>query len=187
MNIILALLFALTLSTLVPLVTAEYDENGLDLDQIAVRILLKESKKHDPNAVCTEEETSILGKLLSNILIKEHDRNLRVGREQRMSYSCRKLCRNWSSDSHCIVAYPWCAYSRDLAEKHLEAEVEQHEPRLLGNKKHSIAANNKCGKMKKAIEDEIDTILSDFPAWVSVQCMNLLDKGYKIGCGIIEE
>ena len=215
------LLFAITTSW----VAAERDKNGLDLDKIAVRLILdakvngngnsnfitdngnahgknngdarngkgnadgksnnENGKNFSHDAICTDEEQNILSRAFLNVLPEMSKRQLRAQRSTATS-SCRILCRGFAP-GHCFLVYSWCAPR--LAERDLVAtmggEVES-QPRLLQNKV-SIAASQKCGRMKKSIEDEIDAILSKDFDLVSEQCMNLLDMGYKIACVYMED
>ena len=81
-----------------------------------------------------------------------------------------------------LLGFPRCD-GRYLASTNDEAGSP---PRLLENNV-SIAVSNKCGRMKKSIEKEIDTILSQELGLVSEPCMNLIRVGYSIACAYMED
>ena len=208
---------------------AQRDENGFDLDKIAVRVILdgkgggngKESaqdksnihgytngkdngdnkgkgfgkannngaingngngKSASGNAFCTDAEHDTLAAAFVNVIHDMDQRQLRAGRNAQYSrQSCRTLCSGFVR-SHCYLVFPRCD-GRYLASTNDEAGSP---PRLLENNV-SIAVSNKCGRMKKSIEKEIDTILSQELGLVSEPCMNLLGMGYSVSCAYMED
>ena len=185
-NFLTFLLLSLTVSW----ISAEIDENGLDLESIAVRILLnkgKEPKAQDGPAHCTETDYAILSESFADVLLT---RRLRTGRELAWPVECNNLCKGYPK-TQCFIVHRQCKARRTLFEddaqpedSHEDDQDEFEDHRFLENK-ISIAASNKCGSMKKVLEEKISVIREKLPILVSEPCMNLVDMDYRVACAII--
>jgi hypothetical protein len=183
-NFLTFLLLSLTVSW----ISAEIDENGLDLETIAVRILLnkgKEPKAKDGPAHCTDTDYAILSESFADVLLS---RRLRTGRELAWPVECDNLCKGYPR-TQCFIVHKQCKVRRTLLEvdeqledSHAEDQDEDH--RFLENTV-SIAASNKCGGMKRKLEAKISVIRESLPSQVSEPCMNLVNMDYRVACAII--
>jgi len=154
-------------------------KKSVDLDNIGVRVLFNGGElPNDPLAFCSEKDSLILEEEFLAILHFDDNtrRSLRANREL---VNCATACRGFPPGM-CYLVYRKCVgWRRDL-----ESETE-HEERELTNDV-SIATSEKCGNLKKPIEQRMEAIRKRAATVVSDECQNLLKMKYQVGCTIVE-
>lgn len=182
------------LSLTAPSVFADsFDENGIDLDNIAVRVLLnkgKEPKDKDGPAYCTPEDDAILSESFASVFSLKDRLQDQDDRALLWTADCNKLCKGYPR-SLCYIVYSKCTLKRMLLEGNEEHEDEHiyHDEELEGHRflesEASDKAIQKCFGLKNELEKEVIAIRKQLPSKLSEPCQNLVDMDISVTCALV--
>ena len=166
----------------------------LDLDHLAVRILLNRGQPSKDGSFCSSEDEKLLQASLNQVLPFTR-RNLRAGGEQgRELVNCRQACQGFAPGS-CYVVYSGCTrYRRELSEEEEENEQEDQErntnedtPRFLQTSMEGIELlfENTCSGIMKRVENQLVAIIKEIDDGLSSPCSTLARKKMRVECELM--
>ena len=168
----------------------------LQLDHLAVRILLNRGQPSADGSFCSSEDEKLLQASLNQVLPFTR-RNLRAdGQHGRELVNCRQACQGFAPGS-CYVVYSGCQrYRRELNEEEEEEEDEQEEqesntnadtPRFLQRSMEGIELlfENTCSGIMKRVENQLVSIIKDIDDGLSSPCSKLVRKKMRVECALM--
>ena len=168
----------------------------LELDHLAVRILLNRGQPVVDGSFCSSEDEQLLQASLNQVLPFTR-RNLRVGggaeQHGRELVNFRQACQGFAPGS-CYVVYSGCTrYRRELLvdeEEEQEGEeinTNEDTPRFLQRNMEGIELlfEKKCSGIMKRVENKLAAIIKDIDEELSPPCSTLVQKKMRVECELM--
>ena len=169
------------------------DSGSLDLDRLAVRVLLNKGRPSADGSFCSSEDEIRLQSSLNQVLPLTR-RNLRADSEHgRDLVNCRKVCQGFVPGS-CYIVYSGCrGYRRELpaSEEEEESNTNEDTPRFLERSmedmKETDAIEKKCTRAMKRVEDQLVAIIHEIEESLSSPCSALVRKQVRVECELMTD